>query len=180
MCVCACVGLFSTPWTVTCQAPLSMGFPRQEYRSGLPFPSRREESIVPACVLSHFSRVRLFVTPWTVAHQAPVSMGFPRQEYRSGLPCPPLGDLLNPGIESISPVAPALAGGFFTTEPPGNLLRKMKVKESEIPQFSSVQFSRSVMSNSVRPHRRQPTRLPVPGILQARTLEWVAISFSNA
>ena len=36
------------------------------------------------------------------------------------------------------------------------------------------------MSNSVRPHRRQPTRLPVPGILQARTLEWVATSFSNA
>ena len=36
------------------------------------------------------------------------------------------------------------------------------------------------MSDSVRPHRRQPTRLPVPGNLQARTLEWVAISFSNA
>ena len=36
------------------------------------------------------------------------------------------------------------------------------------------------MSDSVRPHRRQPTRLPVPGILQARTLEWVAISFFNA
>ena len=36
------------------------------------------------------------------------------------------------------------------------------------------------MSNSVRPHRRQPTRLPVPEILQARTLEWFAISFSNA
>ena len=29
-------------------------------------------------------------------------------------------------------------------------------------------------------HRRQPIRLHVPGILQARTLEWVAISFSNA
>ena len=38
----------------------------------------------------------------------------------------------------------------------------------------------AVVSNSVRPHRRQPTRLPVPGILQARTLERVAISFSNA
>ena len=37
-----------------------------------------------------------------------------------------------------------------------------------------------VVSNSVQPHRRQPTRLPVPGILQARTLEWVAISFSHA
>ena len=38
------------------------------------------------------------------------------------------------------------------------------------------------MSDSVRPHRRQPTRLPQnpPGILQARTLEWVASSFSNA
>ena len=36
------------------------------------------------------------------------------------------------------------------------------------------------MSDSVRPLRRQPTRLPVPGILQARTLEWVAPSFSNA
>ena len=37
-----------------------------------------------------------------------------------------------------------------------------------------------LMSDSVRPHRWQPTRLPVPGILQTRTLEWVAISFSNA
>ena len=38
----------------------------------------------------------------------------------------------------------------------------------------------SVMSNSVWPHRWHPTRLPVPGILQAKTLEWVAISFSSA
>ena len=30
---------FATPWTVACQAPLSMGFSRQEYWSGLPFPS---------------------------------------------------------------------------------------------------------------------------------------------
>ena len=29
----------ATPWTVACQAPLSMGFPRQEYWSGLPFPT---------------------------------------------------------------------------------------------------------------------------------------------
>ena len=33
------VWLFVTPWTVACQAPLSMGFPRQEYSSGLPFAS---------------------------------------------------------------------------------------------------------------------------------------------
>ena len=32
------VQLFATPWTVAFRAPLSMGFPRQEYWSGLPFP----------------------------------------------------------------------------------------------------------------------------------------------
>ena len=36
------IWLFSTPKAVTCQAPLSMGFPRQEYWSGLPFPSPRD------------------------------------------------------------------------------------------------------------------------------------------
>ena len=34
-----CVRLFATPWTAACQAPPSMGFSRQEYWSGLPFPS---------------------------------------------------------------------------------------------------------------------------------------------
>ena len=34
----SCVQLFVTLWTVARQAPLSMGFPRQEYWSGLPFP----------------------------------------------------------------------------------------------------------------------------------------------
>ena len=33
------VGPFATPWTIAHQAPLSMGFPRQEYWSGFPFPS---------------------------------------------------------------------------------------------------------------------------------------------
>ena len=56
------------------------------------------------------------MTPWSVTHQAPLSRGFPRQEYWSGLPIPPPGDLPNPGIE---PMSSALAGGFFTAEPPG-------------------------------------------------------------
>ena len=33
------VQLFATPWTLACQAPLSLGFSRQEYWSGLPFPT---------------------------------------------------------------------------------------------------------------------------------------------
>ena len=54
------------------------------------------------------SRVRLYGTPWTVAHQGPLSVGYSREEYWSGLPCPSPGDLPNPGIEPMFPVAPAL------------------------------------------------------------------------
>ena len=68
------------------------------------------------CVLSCFTPVWLFAIPWTVAHQAPLSMGFSRQERYSGLPrCHP-GDLPDAGTK---PASPALAGGFFTTEPAG-------------------------------------------------------------
>ena len=56
------------------------------------------------------------MTLWTVARQAPLSMGFPRQENWSGLPFPPPGDLPDPGMEPVSPVSPALAGGFFITK----------------------------------------------------------------
>ena len=57
-----------------------------------------------ARVLSH---VRLFATVWTVALQAPLFMGLSQQEYWNGLPFPPLGDLLNPSIEPLSPVLQA-------------------------------------------------------------------------
>ena len=65
------------------------------------------------------SRVQLFATPWSVGHQAPLSMGFSRQEYWSGLPFPPPGYLPKPGSKPTSLASPALAGGFFTTVPPG-------------------------------------------------------------
>ena len=55
----------------------------------------------------------------TVAHQAPVSMEFTRHGYWSGLPFPSPGDLPDPGIKPAPLASPALAGRFFTTEPPG-------------------------------------------------------------
>ena len=55
-----------------------------------------------------------FINPWTVAHQALLSMQFSRQEYWNELLFPSPGDLPDLGIELASP---ALAGGFFTTEP---------------------------------------------------------------
>ena len=49
----------------------------------------------------------------------PLSMGFTKLEYWSGLPSLPPGALSDPGIEPRSPLSPALAGGYLTTEPPG-------------------------------------------------------------
>ena len=60
-------------------------------------------------------RIRLFATPGTAARQAPLSMEFARPEYWSGLlfPSPESSRLRDrTGVS-------CLAGGFFTTEPPG-------------------------------------------------------------
>ena len=65
------------------------------------------------------SCTQLFATPWTVACQTPLSMGFSRQETEGSCHALLQGGLPNPRIECGSPVSPALAGGFFTTEPSG-------------------------------------------------------------
>ena len=72
----------------------------------------KKQLYIGVCTLSY---VQLFMTPWTVAFQAPLSMEFSRQEEWNGLPFPTPGNLPNPGIK---PIYPALAGGFFTAEPP--------------------------------------------------------------
>ena len=124
----SCVQLFVTLWTVIHQTPLSMGFFRQEYWSGVPWPpplvfptqgsfmspaltggfsttSTTWESQKLTCMLSC---IQLFANLWTVALQAPVLLELSRQEYWSGLPCPAPGDLPAPGIKPPSPGAPAL------------------------------------------------------------------------
>ena len=75
-----------------------------------------------------------FVTPWTVAHQAPLAMGFSKQECWSGLPFPSAAATAK-SLQS----CPTLCDSIDSS-PPGS---------------------------------------PILGILQARTLEWVTISFSN-
>ena len=113
------VRLFATPWATARQAPLSMGFSRQEYRSGLPFaspgdlpelgiepqsPALQVDSLLsnppkkPMCVCASHSVMSNSVTPRTVACQASLSMELSSQEYRSGLPFASPGDLPNPGI----------------------------------------------------------------------------------
>ena len=89
------VCLFTTLWTVAHQAPLSMGFSRQEYWSGLPCPSPGDlphpgiklPSLISHALAGRFfttsdtcvcvwslSHARLFATTWTAACQAPLSM----------------------------------------------------------------------------------------------------------
>ena len=46
-----CVQLFATPWTAAYQAPLSMGFSRQEYWSGLPLPSPTTLGLINTALL---------------------------------------------------------------------------------------------------------------------------------
>ena len=71
------------------------------------------------CMLGHSVVFDPLWIPWTVAGQVPLSIGFSRQEYWCGLPIPSPGDLPDPGTEPGSPGFPALAGGFFTSAPPG-------------------------------------------------------------
>ena len=105
------------------QAPLPMEFSRQEYWSGLPYPSPGDlpnPRIEPRCPAlqvdslqseppgKHESEVTqscptLCDSMDSSLHQAPPSMGFSRQEYWSGLSFPSSGNIPDPGIEPRSP-----------------------------------------------------------------------------
>ena len=68
----------------------------------------------------------------------------------SGLPFPPPGDLPHPGIEPAAPASPALAGRFFTTEPPGkpkvNDCRKEEINTSSLESGQNQNFTLSSLT----------------------------------
>ena len=82
-----------------------------------------------------------FATPQTIACQAPLSMGFPRQGYWSDLPFPSPRDLPAPEIK---PASPALAGGFFTTEPPGK--PPFNTRKFQLHMWLALYFYLTVLS----------------------------------
>ena len=100
-----------------------------------------------ACAQS-LSHVQLCATPWTVARQASLCMGFSRQEYRSGLPFLSPGDLPDPGTELRSLVSPALADGFFTTEPLGNPIEPFKTCQIILQKVHEVTLTNLRRSTS--------------------------------
>ena len=95
--------------------------PRFNPWAGSQIPNAATKDLVKLCAC-RLSRDRLFMAPWTVNCQAPPSVGFPGQQYWCRLPFPTPGDLPDPGIGPASLSSPALAGRFFTTEPPGKCL----------------------------------------------------------
>ena len=89
--------------------------------------------------------------------------GFSRLEYWSGLPCPPPGDFPKPGTELRSPT---LQADSLPSEPPGK------------PPYSTAAAAAKSLQLCLTlcdPIDGSPPGSPVPGILQARTLEWAAI-----
>ena len=91
---------------------------------------------------------------------------------RSGLSFPSLGDLPDPGIYPSAPAFPALVSRFFIGEP----LWKPSLHMYAAAAAKSLQSCPTLCN----PIDGSPPGSPVPEILQARTLEWGAISFSNA
>ena len=89
-------------------------------------------------------------------------MGFSKQEYWSGLPCPPPGDLPDPGIEPMSLMSSAVAGGFFTTSAlweAQNLSNTQRTSRLQTAPFRARAWtwihksdSYPVASDSLQPH----------------------------
>ena len=95
-------------------------------------------------------------------------MGFSRQEYWSGSPSPPPGDLPHPWFRPTSLMSPALAGRFSTTRTTwNNLSLRLKLVCAQPCPTLCDPMDCSLPGSSV------------PGIFQARILEWVAISYSQ-
>ena len=86
------------------------------------------------------------------------------------MPFPTTRDLSNPGTELGSFRCPALAGKFFIPEPPGKPIKWAAAAAKLLQSCPTL----------CDPIDGSPPDPPTPGILQAGTLEWGAISFSNA
>ena len=151
-----------TPWTAAYQAPPSVGFSRQEYWSGVPYNQPRQ----------HIKKQRHYFTNKSPSSQ---SYGFPRVMYR---------------YESWTiKKAECQRIDAFELWCWRRLLRvpwTARRSNQSILKEITEQTAAAAAAESLRrvrlcdPIDGSPPGSPVPGILQARTLEWVAISFSNA
>ena len=108
----------------------------------------------------------LFATPWARLPGSSV-YGISRQEYWTGLPSPPSGDPSNPGIK---PTSPALAGGFFTVEPPWKPIKWLsKYKPAIVPGINSAETDEWLVHFS----KSNPVRIMFLSLVQIRTVHFL-------
>ena len=88
--------------------------------------------------------------------------------------CPPPGDLPNSKIEPASLMSPALASVFFTTSEAPTGEPTMCISSSSVAVLVA-----QLCPTLCDPTNYSPPGSSVHGILQARTLEWIAIPFSS-
>ena len=106
------------------------------------------------------SHVQLFAIPSTVACQAPLVYEISQARILEWVVISSSRDLTYPGIEPKSLVSPALVGGFFTTEPPGNL----RERERERVTIYTVTIMSLFMPIAVIPFNYYP--LPFSKLLR--------------
>ena len=122
VCVCVCVlshvQLFATPWMVAHYTPLSMGFPRQEYWSRLPFPTPEDlpkPRIEPTSLASPALAGRFFITSATWEAHAICCCSVAQL-------CPTLCDLMDHTVHGVLQtrilewVSLSLLQGIFSTQ----------------------------------------------------------------
>ena len=154
------VPLCATVWTAAHQAPLSMGFSRQEYWSGTEETRRERDTCTPMFIAALFIIARTWKQPrCTSADEWIRKLWYIyTMEYYSAIK--------KNTFESV-------------------LMRWMileSILQSEVSQKEKHQYSAKSLQSCPTlcdPIDGSPPGSPVPGILQARTLEWVAISFYN-
>ena len=126
------VQLLATPWIAAYQAPLPMGFSRQEYWSGVPL-----SSPFHVLLLSHFSRVRLCVTPEAAAHQVPCPWDSPGKN--TGVGCHFLLQCMKVKSESeVAQLCPTLSYPMDCS-PPGSSIHG--IFQARVLRWGAITFS---------------------------------------
>ena len=192
------VWLFTAPCTVACQAPLSMGFSRQEYWSVLPFPPPGDLPIQGSNPhLLHLLHWQVGSLPLVVPGKPHVLIYHITQLKHLALPSPK-SDFKYSNIHCSAAAAAAKSlqscptlcnprDGSPSGSPSLGLSRQEHWSELSFPspmhESEKWKWSRSVMSDPQRPHGLQPTRLLHPWDFPGKStgvLEWGAIAFSQA
>ena len=157
-----------THWTVALQVPLSMRFSQQEYWRGLPFPSPGD------------------LPDTGIKYMSPVSPALQEDSLPLSHPGSPYYYIMAKSQHSL--YIPIVINNFILVSFLPRYLKSVFALYSDfyiIRGNNKLYYAAAVKSlqscpTLYDPIDGSPPGSPIPGILQARTLEWVAISFSNA